>query len=492
MNQATDRRIAAALSLCTATGLVAVRWGAGLWGALGTDAPLWGLTTLDLCAGAPPLVPPLYPALVGALQLTGLTLVDAGWMVALAAAALVPAATFWAARTAGALRSTAIVAAVLAGLSPDLGAWAQQLQPDSLASLGMVLLGGIFAHQVRQPDARWPRLSLVILAGLWPLLREHGTALAALIIVVLAVSPRGLRWAGGAALAWWAGPLFVGVLPGLHPLDVPWAERSGGALSALTAEGPDAVPYIRELHREARRAYLDLLTQHDRGGQVRWHLGRSLRLAADGWAVVAVAAVGLLARRSRVLNRLALPILTVVPALLIWSQRRHVMLALPLCLAVLAGCAPAHLRLRQAIVAVVGICVAVAHATLWPPVLRGLQTERPRAEHYAEVGTWICANHPDNALIGGIFQDVGLYCPRPRHDPDGTLADWHTVLVADRPPAPSPLSTWTSVFQGSGQLQAYVLEPQRLDRPCPDGRPAPHTAHLSVGAAHATMVGCGN
>lgn len=469
-----------------------LRWGAGLWGATGTDAPLWGLSARDLAVGAPPLVPPLYPALIGVLHTLGLGLVEAGQGLAALGAALVPPAVFWAARSAGAAPAPAVGAALLALAMPDLGAWSQQLQPDSLAALGLVLSAGALARHHRSPSSR-TALLLVVLAGLLPLLREHGVAVAAVIILGLTVLPRRRGWALAAVGAWWLAPLLLGLPPGLHPLDTPWGDRAGGALAALTSRSPDELPYLRELHRGARRAYLALVAEGDVVGRLRWHAGRSLALATDGWLVLGLAAVGVsLQRRTR---GLAAPLLAALPALLIWSQRRHVLLLLPVALAVLAAALPAgdqpRARWTPAAAAVGLAALLTVLLPRWPGTVAGLQSERPRAEHYAQIGGWICENTPPTVLLGGVFQDVGLYCPRPRHDPDGTTADWHTAVVADHPPAPVTGGSWAAVFQGDGELRVYRLQPDGGGPlPCPAGRPAPSTPHLAVAAAHAEWIGC--
>ena len=73
---------------------------------------------------------------------------------------------------------------------------------------------------------------------------------------------------------------------------------------------------------------------------------------------------------------------TAMPALLIWSQRRHVMLLVPVALVGIAVAATSRRR-RLGLAAVV-----VAGAWTWPGAwmegIRGLQTERFRAHHHAD------------------------------------------------------------------------------------------------------------
>ncbi len=177
-----------------AASLSALQLGAGLlwrqrwelWGASGTDAALWGLTARDLLASAPPLVPPGYPALVAALHASGVALVPAAVAVSLISAALVPGAVLLAARAAGASRGAGVLAALGAGLCADGMGFAQQVQPDSLIALLSVALAGLLALATR--GSRGAALAAAALAGVLPLVREHG--------LVLALVAGGWSWPG--------------------------------------------------------------------------------------------------------------------------------------------------------------------------------------------------------------------------------------------------------------------------------------------------------
>jgi hypothetical protein len=334
-----------------------------------------------------------------------------------------------------------------------------------------------------------------------PLVREHGVPLAALTGVALLALGPGRRWPRALAVVAlvWLSPLLVGVSPGVHPLDVPWGDRAGGALAAFTATTPDELPFLRELHREPRRAYLERVAAGDRLGQLHWHAARSARLAADGWAWIALGAVSLAAaaRRRRALLALGLPLLAALPALLIWSQRRHVTLLVPLAVVCAAVGAAQLGRAGRVLLAAVALALASGWPARWASLAADQRTERLRAEHFADIGTFLAAQAPPHSLLGGLFQDVGLYHPLPRHDPDGSPADWSTWLVSDRPPPRSPLGTWAPVHRVGGDpargpgLSVYRLEPDRVPRPCAGIAPAPGAAFLAVERAHATLPGCG-
>ena len=473
------------------------RIGGGLRGALGTDAPLWGLTARDLLVGASPLVPPGYPGLVALLHAIGLDLVTAGLVWSFLAAALLPAAAFVVARTLGTSRLVAGLVGVGAMGVPDRVAWSQQLQPDALAALLVLLLGGALSGS-RSPRSAWVA---ALVAGLLPLVREHGTPLALLAVAaLLATRPKqNLRPVVGLLGLWWLSPLLVGVVPGLHPLAVPWADRAGGALAAFSETQPESLPFLRELHRGDRSAYLALVAERDRVGQLVWHARRSLRLAWDCWLWIGLALVlgGRHARHDRRVLGLLVPLLAALPALVIWSQRRHVALFVPLAL---LGVGVSTTRLTawpRRMVGVVVFGLALAWPGRLPGLLAGHRSEALRADHYRALGDHICEEASPPSFLGGVFQDVGLYCPLPRHDPDGSPADWHTFWVTDRPPPAGPLGRWVAVFRlesehrrHPGPPAVYRLEPDLVSRPCAGLDPAPGTAYLAVGPARADVPGC--
>jgi hypothetical protein len=475
-----------ALGGCALAAHALLRLGAGLWGALGTDAPLWGLTARDLLVGAPPLVPPGYPALVAALIALGLPLVPAAVSVSMVAAAGVPPAVFWLARRGGASPAAAGLGAVLALLSPDVAAWAQQVQPDSLAALLTVLLAGAL-FQART-SARAALIAAGV-AGLLPLVREHGLPLA-VVAGALLLHARRFGALGLLTVLLCVGPLAFGGGP--WPWAQPWSDRSSGALAVFQATGPESLPFLRELHRGDRAAYLALVEGGDRVGQLAWHARRALSLSGDGLLIILVA-VAVAAPRGRLLGAW-LPLLAAAPALVIWSQRRHVLLLLPLALAVAAAGAGASGWRRRLVVLLV-LAGASPALMRWPEAIGGWRAERARAEHFAEVAGWIAgAAAPGSALLGGVYQDIGLYARLPRHDPDGSEADWLCWFVGEGPPLTVDRSGWEAVYRGSGPLavwrKVWRAGPDLAPRPCQDGRPIGTTPHLAVQSAHAEVEGC--
>jgi hypothetical protein len=268
----------------------------------------------------------------------------------------------------------------------------------------------------------------------------------------------------------------VGLAPGPHPPEVPWAARAGSAFGALFARGgdPEAFPFLRELPRAARETY----AQAGAAARLAHNAARSVHLAWDGWAWLAAAAALAAAHRHRRIVALGVPLLAALPALCAWSQRRHVLVFLPLALAVCA----AGVRGRGGVLL---LLLAAPWMRSWPRVVSGQQSEVHRARSFAAAASWLAAHAPEGSLLGGRFQDVGLYHPLPRHDPDGSPADWHTFAVEDRP---SYLPGWMLVASVPGGL--HVFRRDLAGDPCPTGRPAPSAPHLAVARAHADLVGC--
>ncbi len=431
-------------------------------------------------------MPPGYPALVAAVTAAGLPLVEAGAAVSLVSYALIPGAVLLAARAAGASRGASVCAGLASLACADLMGLAQQLQPDASAALAAVALGGLLAAGASgDRRAIWAAAAV---GGLSPLLREHGLVLAGITVFTLFFLPGGRAAALATLAVFWAGPLLVGVIPGLSPLDTHWGARPGGALGALLDPSLDQVPYARTLPPGPRATYLGMVEQADSLGLLQFHAARSLHLAWDGWLLLGAALLAALLARRRAELALALPVLAAAPALLIWSQRRHVLVLLPVALAALAASRWTWPRAERArLVGLVALALTLAQpwARSWSALGPAQRTEAPRARTYATIARWITEHGPPGALLGGVFQDIGLYARLPRHDPDGSPADWLTFVVSDL-----PLSNpgWEKVSPGSSGMGIYQLEPERSPRPCAGARPAPDTPHIAVAAAHAELI----
>jgi hypothetical protein len=435
---------------------------------MGSDSALWGLSARDL--GIQTLVPPLYPGLVAGLHGLGIPLVAAGWLISSLAHAALSSTVFVLARALGAATVPAAVAAGVALIHPALFEFAHQLQPDALSALFITLLALL---SLRSERCLWA----AALGGVLLFTREHGAAL----LVPLAI----LVWRRGSTSRERFLPIALLLIAGWIGLEAPWADRAGGALEALQATDPAELPFLRELNQEDRMAYAQLIHDGDRVGQLSWHASRSLNLAWSIWGLLILSLVLAIASARRGDTEplwTALLLTGALPALVIWSQARHIALLAPIALALCAACWPASKGARAlAGLAMLGLLIP------WPAQYQksweGQRGETLRAQNLAELGEWICTRSPEGAFLGGFIQDVGLYCPLRRHDPDGSMADWRTWLVTDREPPPSELGEWTAVYGESGPLQIYQLDPEREPRPCADAVIDPSSPHLAIARA---------
>jgi len=467
-----------ALGALVVAGSAALASGVGLAGAAGPDAPIWGLTAEDLANGGRwPLAPPAYPLLVAAarglgLGREGVLLPDAGRLVSTLAACAVPALVWAAARAGGAATGAAFGAALVAVVAADLLPGALQLQPDTLTAALVTAAGaGLLSRSPRG------HATAAVAAALLPFTREPGWPIALLVGAVLAA--RG-AWPALAALA---GALGLGALAaGGLPADWPWAARAQAPLAVLLDPRRADLSPTGELPAAARAAYAAAAAAGDRGALLSVHLGRALRAAPEAWLLLFSAlAIGLRDPRRRGAAAL---LLVALPALVLWSQRRHPVFFVPLALALLAAGAPRPLH--AVALALVGASALVRA----PAVLDGLRGEAARAAELRALGAWIAAEAPSGSLLGGRFQDLSLYAPLPRHDPDGSDADWSVLLVDDRRPPADPRGPWVRVFQGPGSLAIHRLDPQRTPRPCAGVAPPPDAPRLVVGRARVALV-CG-
>jgi len=437
---------------------------------MGSDAALWGLSARDLGTGIQTLVPPLYPALISGLHALGLPLVLSGWVISTVAFAALPGLVFVLASALGAGRVPAALAAGVSMLHPTLFEFAHQLQPDALATLLITLLACL---SLRREWILWAAL----LAGILVMTREHGLAL--LLPLAILLWRRGTR-------PQLVAPLLLLLIFGWSGLvEAPWADRAGGALQTLQATDPAELSFLRELDREDRAAYSAMVFEEDRLGQLRWHAGRSLSQAWSLWGILLMSlllAIPAARRGSREPLWTSLLLCAVLPALVIWSQPRHIALLLPIAIAICAACWPAS-RVQQGGVLAAAIVLVIPWAGQYEKSWEGQRGETLRAQNLAEIGDWICSQSPNGAFLGGFIQDVGLYCPLQRHDPDGSAADWRTWLVTYREPPPSELGSWEQVYGEGGPLQIYQLDPQLDPRPCAGALIDSSSPHLAIAKA---------
>ena len=403
------------IGLLSAARLIA--WGVGVApaGPLGSDPALWGLSALDIEAGNAPLVVPLYPWLI---QLLPGSPIQAGLSLSLIATWLLPIATWWAARPIS--NRVALWSGLGVLLLPDGLVMAFQLQPDALTSLWAVLLAGGLLRR------RWALIVPLALAGLF--LREHGTPVFLLVLIAAVLSPgkRVIRTALLLAGALLMAPLFGGKVG----IDQPWTERSETALSLLSTD--QKPPHLRmEEWREFR----------ERGTlqRIQWHASRSLTEAPEAWGWILLSGLLLTGTRRRDLLPAVLPVLPVFGALIVWSERRHVTIAVPILLVIVTACIEKLSPSRRRVL--LGSCGAllVLGLRILPEEASKQRQESKAFGPVKETAEALCDQAEASDWILSIDQRLILWCPLPQlSDPQHPEA-WKAWLVA---PANSVQSPW--------------------------------------------------
>ncbi len=452
----------------------------GLAEPAGGDADLWGLYALNTPLGAPSAVPPAFPALVYLLHAaTGLMPVPAAGLAAWIGAALVPPATYLLARGLGAGRALAIAAASLALLTPHTAALTTQAQPDTWVML-LLLCGALAVLAVR----RWPGALgsslLAVIAGTAPLWRSHGLVLAAVLLGLAPVLHGRLAWRGARVVA------ILGVLvlaPALFgqgagtPWDQPWFTRVANAGAELRTS--DVPVHARlEVPAEERDRIASYYHDGARFGLIRYHATRAIGGAPEAWALV-VAALALTAVGGVGLRRLAplAPLVAVLPALVVWSDPRHVAVALPVAFAAMAaGPVGRRRHARWAGLALAGILAVVAQRT-WPAVADELRTQSAGNGYLADVGAEICERARPGDLAAGDLKAF-LYCPMPFAPPGDPATDWRIWWVTR---APRTEAGWGRIHTDSPRFHVHRLHPEITgdDRPCHDSFAPASTPYIT-------------
>lgn len=420
-------RWAAAFAVFGALRVLALQHAFGLFGPLGPDPALWGLTALDLRAGNAPAAVPLYPWLAGRTHLP----VDAGLACSWIAAALLPVTAWWAARPLGV---GAVAAGVLTLVLPDLGLFGVQLQPDALYVLVNTALAGALLRR-----AWGPALTLAVVG--W-MLREPGAIVlvAALGAALLAGRRRVALAALTGACVW---PLALGGTLGAVQ---PWTERTAMAVDGLSAEEPP--PY---LPRKLAARYVDMGPLE----RLAVHAARTAEHSPDGLAWMVLG--GLVAvRRRRWL--LFVPALPAVATLVVWSERRHVVAFTPVAAIALAGASAPPARIAAA-------ALAVWSMSKTGELGRRLAVEAPGLPDLERTSRWICAQSVDGDRLLSLDQRVGLWCPMAQLESTADPAAWRTWLVA---PAGSIAPPWEVVHEDGSPFAVHRLP---SDPGCPTAPP---------------------
>jgi hypothetical protein len=298
-------------------------------------------------------------------------------------------------------------------------------------------------------------------------LREHGAPVFLLVGLAAVLSPgkRAVRVAVLLSGALLLAPLFGGEIG----LDQPWNERSETALSLLNTD--QKPPHLR---MEEWREFRELGAIQ----RIQWHASRSLREAPEAWGWVLLAGLMLTGTRRRDLLPAALPVLPVFGAMIVWSERRHVTIAVPVLLVIVAACLE-RLRShhRRGLLGICGVLLALG---LWilPEEASKQRRESEAFGPVAKTAEALCAQAEASDWILSIDQRLILWCPLPQLSDPRHPEAWKAWLVA---PARSVQGPWVAVNQHHDAAWFYRLSEEQLGPPCPSNEPLKRRFLLASG-----------
>ncbi|MFH1465684.1 MAG: hypothetical protein ABIO70_14960 [Pseudomonadota bacterium] len=420
---------------------------------IGNDMDLWSLGAEQLHRGYAGMVQPGYPALASLLMfLPGVDHVDATSALSAVGMALLPAATWGLARRMGAGRWASAWAGLLVIATPRLLIRGQQITPDPLAALGLLGVAWAAARLDGKHRERDVALLVVATAALFAA-REHGLICAGVVALLLMALPgsvdvRFLR-VGGLLMGMLLLPAMLG-----NDYDFrapPWWGRFEMVFRDFFASTPSWASKAGAHGPSNSRLGLAM---HAIGG------------APWAWVWVGLGLAGAWIARGRRVAWVAL--VPVLPALVVFSQPRHVLVAVPVAGALIAaGSARLSGRLRAGALAVLtllaagGLCGDLPAAQMH---LRDLVTE---ATELQRVGEDLCALSGGDGLAAGEMRDF-TFCPMGWYDlgvPSGS-ALWKVFLMAER----SPGDAWERVELPQAHRGVFRLASLTPERPCATSR----------------------
>ncbi|MFT4974231.1 MAG: hypothetical protein ACI8S6_000113 [Myxococcota bacterium] len=325
-----DLAVAAAVVLLS-IGYAVVIWragqAAGVRFPLGSDGPLWFDSARLAGSGEEVGLPPMYPRLLSLLSggvpqisvglalnavLVGLTLLGAGATGALSAAA--PRA-----RQVAALGAPLVVL-----VAADPAAYAWYMHPEPLITAALVWCGAAAVAAVRWPSRKTAGL-LGLACGIALGAKEHGLVVTALAPLLLLVG--GRPGVGRRAAAW---------LVCLSPFLI--SQALDGALFAKAwSSVQESLGWLSQDPNSMAVLPVEMTAEQQqqvRDGGLLGMSARQLLAASRAWwpafGAAALAGVGLLARRQVALvAALGLPLATLAPALVLWTEPRHYLVVAP-------------------------------------------------------------------------------------------------------------------------------------------------------------------
>ncbi|MBM4369745.1 MAG: glycosyltransferase family 39 protein, partial [Deltaproteobacteria bacterium] len=321
--------------------------------ATGPDSPLWGLSALDWQVGNKVYVPPLFPALAGLAAWAGVGVADGGRLVSLVAGSVATAVVYAGARVLGLSRLAALLGGALVVVHPDLVAESLIFQPEAVTAAVLGAVGaGALLHATRRSVASF--LAYAVAVGVAATAREHGLALLLPALLFAVLFPPRVAWARAwAPLALFGlvslAPVLGRSSPLVLPTEWPWADKAAvvkrdldaleqGLQPAYLNMNVDSYPAGDTVEAQAvSNAYpcAILLPAEERPRALlalHWRRARALGHDLHAWLLGGLLGGGLLGwRRRNWAVAAALPslLVVIVPAFVVWSQRRHAVVLLP-------------------------------------------------------------------------------------------------------------------------------------------------------------------
>ena len=343
----------AVLLLAVAYGLFIFRSGLalGVVYPLGSDGPLWFDSARLVASGGTVGMPPVYPRLVSWLGIGPPTVAAALRLNAILVSLTLLGAAVGAAASAGHpwLRLAAALGAplvVMTAADPAVYAWF--VHPEVLITALLVWSGALAALYVRDPSWR-TAAALGVCCGIAMGAKEHGlpVALSAPAVVLLSGPPGRARWRRLGAMALAMLPFLIDQL------------FSGSLLAKALGSLQESLSWVRP--QDAGLEHFPIEMSLEQQQQVRdGHLfqvyfGQLIQASREWWPVYIAAIVAellLLARRQWGLAlALALPLLSLAPAVVVWTESRHYLVVAPAATLLVVGAAA---RLRLLLVALPG------------------------------------------------------------------------------------------------------------------------------------------
>ncbi len=454
-----------------------LRWQIGVPFPAGSDSALWAMSALNLTVGAPSLVPPVFPGLAAlAHMLTGChPLYALSWISALSVALIGPVG-YALARTLGARPASAAVGAAVALLTPQLAVLGAKAQPDGLTAL--ILMAGILVARwmLQNPGPR-SLAAAVALAGLAPLLREHGLVISLGLAGVALVAPGHPAKRIGRVLLMGAA-VFLGPLVLLHPPGLPWEHPWFERLAQAGEEmGSTKLPeHAGGLPDPLRASLTELYEDGKRARIVLFHARWAIQQAPWLWLWIALGFAALVKQRQRLSPLVGL--VPVLPALVIWSAPRHAAVALPIATALWAAWMTRS-RHRDMLLLGLGLGFLLGSQTTWKKPFHESRAQALSNADLHPLGVAICERTGPGDLAYGQSQAF-LFCPMPRHRPqfDGRGADWKVWMASSTELYPP----WYSTGISNDEFEIYRSAPWLTgeDRPCNHVRPVAGITYITT------------